>query len=177
MTTPCTAGWYNDPDGSDAERYFDGEGWTPQRRRKPTMPRRATGVVASAPRAHPEPATPSAPPPAANSHSSPPDHGHQWGDARQWDLISQQPTHFPSYPMTAPQSQNPFLQPIRDLSMGTKIGLSVVTGVLLLIIAVAVVSAEPWHSQRYKECKAAAEHEGYRGAEREAVIKFCVDMQ
>ncbi|MBS9535765.1 DUF2510 domain-containing protein [Mycobacterium sp. M1] len=38
MTTPQTQGWYDDPDGSDALRYFDGEVWTPQRKRKPAAP-------------------------------------------------------------------------------------------------------------------------------------------
>lgn len=38
MTTPHSPGWYDDPDGSGAERFFDGNGWTPQRRRKSSSP-------------------------------------------------------------------------------------------------------------------------------------------
>jgi Protein of unknown function (DUF2510) len=34
MSTPRSEGWYDDPDGSDAERFFDGRQWTPRRRRK-----------------------------------------------------------------------------------------------------------------------------------------------
>lgn len=38
MTTPLGPGWYDDPDGSpDAERRWDGQNWTPERRRKPTQ--------------------------------------------------------------------------------------------------------------------------------------------
>ena len=40
MTTPHSEGWYDDPDGSDAERYFNGQDWTPQRRRKEPKPKR-----------------------------------------------------------------------------------------------------------------------------------------
>jgi len=34
MTIPNSPGWYDDPDSSDALRFFDGQDWTPQRRRK-----------------------------------------------------------------------------------------------------------------------------------------------
>jgi hypothetical protein len=44
MTTPHSEGWYHDPDGSDAERYFDGLEWTPRRRRKPPTPKRPPQV-------------------------------------------------------------------------------------------------------------------------------------
>jgi hypothetical protein len=33
---PRSAGWYDDPDGSSAERYWNGRNWTPERRRKAT---------------------------------------------------------------------------------------------------------------------------------------------
>jgi hypothetical protein len=38
MTTPSAAGWYDDPDNANAQRYWDGHSWTPQRRRKSTSP-------------------------------------------------------------------------------------------------------------------------------------------
>jgi hypothetical protein len=34
MTTP-QAGWYDDPEVSNAQRYWDGQDWTPHRQRKP----------------------------------------------------------------------------------------------------------------------------------------------
>jgi hypothetical protein len=54
VTTPPTpAGWYNDPDGSGGQRYWDGSGWTEHR--SPATP---------------EPAEPSEPTPAAESPGS-----------------------------------------------------------------------------------------------------------
>lgn len=36
MTTPRQPGWYDDPDDANAQRYWDGQNWTPHRQRKPT---------------------------------------------------------------------------------------------------------------------------------------------
>jgi len=55
--------------------------------------------------------------------------------------------------------------------------LAVAVGIVLLIIASIIISAEPWHSQRYKECEAAMKNEGYRGDALKQAIKFCVDYQ
>jgi hypothetical protein len=39
MTRPSAPGWYDDPDGStNAERYWNGNTWTPERRRKKASP-------------------------------------------------------------------------------------------------------------------------------------------
>ena len=35
MTTSIQPGWYDDPADSNAQRYWDGQAWTPQRHRKP----------------------------------------------------------------------------------------------------------------------------------------------
>lgn len=35
MTTPNQPGWYGDPRDPDAQRYWDGRGWTPHRRHSP----------------------------------------------------------------------------------------------------------------------------------------------
>jgi Protein of unknown function (DUF2510) len=40
MTMPHSPGWYDDPDDSGALRYFNGQDWTPQRKRKPSTPSR-----------------------------------------------------------------------------------------------------------------------------------------
>ena len=56
MTTPNQPGWYDDPQDSNAERYWDGQDWTPHRQRKSTLPS----------------AGPSAPPPAQQSPPPPP---------------------------------------------------------------------------------------------------------
>ena len=36
MTTPNQPGWYDDPHDANAQRYWDGQGWTPHRQQKPT---------------------------------------------------------------------------------------------------------------------------------------------
>jgi hypothetical protein len=60
-------------------------------------------------------------------------------------------------------------------------GRSLVVGAVLLVVvitgAVILVGTHPWESQREKECKAMAEHEGYRGSQFDSVVKFCVDTQ
>jgi hypothetical protein len=38
MTMPHSPGWFDDPDDSGALRYFNGQDWTPQRKRKPSAP-------------------------------------------------------------------------------------------------------------------------------------------
>jgi Protein of unknown function (DUF2510) len=35
VTTPDQPGWYDDPSDSNAQRYWDGQNWTPHRQRKP----------------------------------------------------------------------------------------------------------------------------------------------
>ena len=35
MTTPQQSGWYDDPDDPRAQRFWDGQAWTPHRQRKP----------------------------------------------------------------------------------------------------------------------------------------------
>lgn len=51
MTTPAQPGWYDDPENSAAQRYWDGQNWTPHRQRKNTTP------------TAPDPASVAAPPP------------------------------------------------------------------------------------------------------------------
>lgn len=59
MTTPDQPGWYDDPQDQSAQRYWDGNDWTPHRQRKPATPSRQPSV-ASAP-----PPPPHLPPPSA----------------------------------------------------------------------------------------------------------------
>jgi hypothetical protein len=56
MTSSIQPGWYDDPEAAGAQRYWDGQAWTPHRRRAPQSP---------APSAAPTVAVPSAPPPTA----------------------------------------------------------------------------------------------------------------
>lgn len=59
MTIPRQPGWYEDPNDPSAQRYWDGQDWTPHRQRNP-----ASGSAQP-------PATPQQPPPSP-SHSPPP---------------------------------------------------------------------------------------------------------
>ncbi|WP_083746416.1 DUF2510 domain-containing protein [Mycobacterium terramassiliense] len=38
MTSPNQPAWYDDPQDPNAQRYWDGQGWTPHRQRKPNVP-------------------------------------------------------------------------------------------------------------------------------------------
>jgi hypothetical protein len=148
MTTPRSAGWYDDPDGSGAERYFDGQAWTPQRRRKPPIPQPLPPVSNPYGRG-PAPASPHVPPTPA-------------GPA----------VPYPPAPPPRPSGG----QYWHRLSAGAKIGWAVAVATVLVIIASIVIVTEPWHSQRYKECRAGMEREGYKGDELKATTDFCVNM-
>lgn len=67
MTTP--AGWYDDPNDSNAQRYWDGQDWTPHRQRKP-IAQPAPQPVVSAPT--PPPPAPLPPPSQQQPQWSPP---------------------------------------------------------------------------------------------------------
>ncbi|WP_082958202.1 DUF2510 domain-containing protein [Mycobacterium alsense] len=60
MTTPNQPGWYDDPQDSNAQRYWDGQSWTLHRQRKP-----------AARPAPPPPQGPQAPPPAQAPNAPP----------------------------------------------------------------------------------------------------------
>jgi hypothetical protein len=90
MTTPNPPGWYDDPNDRKAQRYWDGQDWTPHRQRKPASP----------------PVTPAAPPPPTPLPPPPPPPGSYpdptvqvYGDGQQW------PSHNPAAapPVAAPQ--------------------------------------------------------------------------
>ncbi len=59
MTTPRQPGWYDDPHDSTAQRYWDGQDWTPHRQRKP-LSHQTQAPVTSTP---PQPPPPDLPPP------------------------------------------------------------------------------------------------------------------
>ena len=58
------AGWYDDPENPDAQRYWDGHDWTPHRQRK-TIGTSPQSPVAPAPPAHSPPPTQQLQPPGA----------------------------------------------------------------------------------------------------------------
>lgn len=60
MTTPDQPGWYDDPQDPNAQRYWDGQDWTPHRQRKMTS-RSARQSATSAPQ---QPAAPPNLPPS-----------------------------------------------------------------------------------------------------------------
>jgi hypothetical protein len=82
-------------------------------------------------------------------------------------------------PRNSPQAPRPTGTHRQGLSRGAKIGLAVAVGIVLLIIAsiVIAISAKPSHSQRYENCKATIENEGYKGDALKQAIQFCVDYQ
>ncbi|WP_131805992.1 DUF2510 domain-containing protein, partial [Mycobacterium alsense] len=68
MTTPTEPGWYDDPQDSNAQRYWDGQDWTPHRQRKPNVHARRPPVTPQQP---PPPQPPSGAPTQA-VHLPPP---------------------------------------------------------------------------------------------------------
>jgi Protein of unknown function (DUF2510) len=73
MSTPDQPGWYDDPNDSNALRYWDGQSWTPHRERK-QLSRAAPQPSAPRPVMPPPPPASSAaqPPPPASSAALPP---------------------------------------------------------------------------------------------------------
>jgi Domain of unknown function (DUF4333)/Protein of unknown function (DUF2510) len=58
MTSSTQPGWYDDSEDTSAQRYWDGQTWTPHRRRKPRSAQ-SSSASASAPPPAPAPAAPS----------------------------------------------------------------------------------------------------------------------
>ncbi len=61
MTTPDQPGWYDDPQDQSAQRYWDGNDWTPHRQRKPATPSPRASVGST------PPPPPNLPPPSADA--------------------------------------------------------------------------------------------------------------
>ena len=66
MATPRQSGWYDDPNDSNAQRYWDGQDWTPHRQRKPLSRQRQAPVSPTPPQPAPSnlPPRPNLPPPS-----------------------------------------------------------------------------------------------------------------
>lgn len=78
-------------------------------------------------------------------------------------VLSGQPTQFKSID-----------QRWRDLPKQTRVLIGIGVALLATIILIVVLAQEPWHSQKYKDCRAAAQLEGFKGEELESVIEMCV---
>jgi Protein of unknown function (DUF2510) len=63
MTTPRQPGWYDDPHDSNAQRYWDGQDWTPHRQRKPLSRQTPPPVTPAPPLPSPSNLPPPPPPP------------------------------------------------------------------------------------------------------------------
>jgi pyruvate/2-oxoglutarate dehydrogenase complex dihydrolipoamide acyltransferase (E2) component len=74
MTTPDQPGWYDDPKDPKAQRYWDGQEWTPHRQRKPASPPAQPSTAATPPRPSPPPPSPpsNVPPPSSSPPNVPP---------------------------------------------------------------------------------------------------------
>jgi uncharacterized membrane protein len=73
MTTPLQPGWYDDPHDPNAERYWDGQDWTPHRQRKSAPGRTPPPPPSySAPPPPPPPSYGTPPPPPPPGYGTPP---------------------------------------------------------------------------------------------------------
>ena len=114
MTAPRQRGWYDDPHDSNAQRYWDGQHWTPHRQRKLTLQ--------SAPPPSPPPPVPSpSPPPPAPSTG-----------------LSPSPTS--STPPTPPASGMTHMEKGRRFWLGLPRGRRVMVAIAGLFVAVAVIA-------------------------------------
>ena len=57
MTTPNQPGWYDDPRDANAQRYWDGQDWTPHRQRKPNVRAVRPPVTPAPPQPPPPPSS------------------------------------------------------------------------------------------------------------------------
>jgi hypothetical protein len=74
VTTPREPDWYDDPDDPNAQRWWDAQGWTPHRRRKPRPASAPPNASAPVPPPAQQPQWPAPAPvtPAASGPSAPP---------------------------------------------------------------------------------------------------------
>jgi uncharacterized membrane protein len=83
VTTLDQPGWYDDPNDPNAQRYWDGQDWTPHRQRKPiSQPAQRPGVPQQPPPPQPDPGYPAPaafptqlPPTPGEYQASPPGYG------------------------------------------------------------------------------------------------------
>jgi hypothetical protein len=96
MTTPNQPGWYDDPQDANAQRYWDGQDWTPHRQRRPASPSRPP-VLPTSHRPAPLPPPPPTVPPAVDYPTAP-----------AWQATSD-PSQLPppAWPPAGPQSHDP----------------------------------------------------------------------
>ncbi len=112
MTTPSQPGWYDDPQDSNAERYWDGQDWTPHRQRKSALPSEGPSTPPppqqspAPPPDLPPPPPPNLPPPSPNL--PPPPSNYADGAGLGAGVPTQPPT--PAWPAPPPQTQAGFGQ-------------------------------------------------------------------
>src|ERR1700722_17728802 len=68
---PQGPGWYDDPQDANAQRYWDGQDWTPQRQRKPVARQAQVPVTPTPPQPPPPPNLPPPPPTQAQPAAAP----------------------------------------------------------------------------------------------------------
>jgi Protein of unknown function (DUF2510) len=128
MTTPQQPGWYDDPNDAKAQRYWDGQDWTPQRRRKPVSG--STPQPVAAPPTLPRPSAAPPPPPPPPSALPPPVAGAQPQVATA--PPAPPPVSYPAQPSVAPKGS----------SGRIKFGL-IGAGLALLLVIVVWVAGQP----------------------------------
>jgi Protein of unknown function (DUF2510) len=119
MTTPSQPGWYDDPNEPKAQRYWDGQDWTPRRRRKSALP--------SPP---PSPPPPPPPPPQQTPPPLPPQQAPPPPSA-----LPQPPTNpVSNVSSPPPPNQQASWSPLRGPSGRIKVGF-VAAGLALIVAA------------------------------------------
>ena len=91
MTSSIQPGWHDDPEDASAQRYWDGQAWTPLRRRKPLSGQPPAPSAAAAPVPTGFPPPPAPPTPQQPPSRTPPEVTAQYGQPPgQWAPLSPQ---------------------------------------------------------------------------------------
>jgi hypothetical protein len=126
MTTPDQPGWYDDPGDPSAQRYWDGQDWTPHRQRKTvsSSPARVTPAAGPPPATATPPSTPLPPPPPPLPAIMP-------------TTVTTPPPVMPAHTPTGAAPRNAAGRFWSGLSRDRKVVLAIV-GLLVVVAAVAV---------------------------------------
>jgi hypothetical protein len=131
MTTPLEPGWYDDPQEPTAQRYWDGQDWTPKRQRKPMAGGAQPRVVPTEVPGMPAQPSLTSQPRAADWYPDPSGKpGLMYWDGQQWHTDTNTPdAHRPSDDEVPPRPTSTTPQPQRPRAL---IAVLVVTVVALV---------------------------------------------
>jgi hypothetical protein len=134
MTTPDRPGWYDDPQDSGAQRYWDGQDWTPHRQRKLQTTKPQPTVAAPPPQSSSPPTPPPPSPVVESPPSQPPLPPPLVGGSSSWE----QPPPPPTGAGDSTSWNQPWGQPGGGSSAANSGQWKIILGVVGVLAAIAV---------------------------------------